>query len=91
MSGLEHKVDQLLDLFRDHDRRESETQRLMRDRLDKQGETLARIDERTHEHEKRLDRAEARARTSGAVTGGALGALVAAVAAAAKYVFGGGQ
>lgn len=47
----------------------------IRGHLQKHGETLARIDERTKLHEKRMDRMDKRAAGLGAVTGAVGGAL----------------
>ena len=65
---VEDKVDKLIRLFEAHD-----------SRLDKVAETCARIDERTRQHEKRMDRADTRAGIAGGTVGGGIALIIAAI------------
>ena len=58
----------------------------IRDLVKSQGEVLARLDERTLQHEKRMDRAEARAARQGGIWG-SVGGFFGAFAAALVYLF----
>lgn len=51
----DEKIDQLLELFRAHSQEDMDRLEKIHDAIEKHGTLLARIDERTQQHEKRLD------------------------------------
>ncbi len=57
------------------------------DRLTENGKTLAVLDERTQQHEKRMNRADRRSGTVGATAGGILAGAVIGI----KMLFSGGE
>lgn len=81
------QVEELLRQFRDHDANQLRRFRAVHRRLDAQRKILsdqaacvARIDERTKQHEGRMDRADRRA----GLLGGGLGGVVAVIVTAVK-------
>jgi len=78
------QVDRILTEFKRHDQADHERMKAIYRRLDDHGETLARIDERTRQHEQRMDRADRRA----GMIGSGAGVLIVAAVEGLKKAFG---
>lgn len=82
------EVRALLKELKQHDERNAVRFKGIYDKLEEQGMCLARMDERTAQHEKRMDRAEKRAAASGSIAGTLSGSIVAVILS--KLGLGGG-
>lgn len=83
----EEEVQRILRALEAHEKRSREHTDKIYGKLDDQGQAIARIDERTKNQDKRIDRIERKS----TVTGGAAGGVLAGFFLALKHFFGSGS